>query len=73
MKKKKGISLVFEILKYVSLVFAGLCALIPVCVCILTAFKNNEQYASTSVLYLQRTFLKFENFLIEYQKSKMLR
>ena len=41
MKKKKGVSLVFEILKYVSLVAAALCALIPVCVCVLTAFKTN--------------------------------
>lgn len=56
MKKKKGISLIFEILKYVSLVFAALCALIPVCVCILTAFKTNEEYASTSVLDLPRSF-----------------
>ena len=73
MKKKKGISLVFEILKYVSLVFAGLCALIPVCVCILTAFKTNEEYASTSVLDLPRSFLNFENFVIAFQKANMLR
>ena len=49
MKKKKGLSLVFEILKYVSLVFAALCALIPVCVCVLTAFKTNEEIGRAHV------------------------
>ena len=73
MKKKKGLSLVFEILKYVSLVFAALCALIPVCVCVLTAFKTNEEYASTSVLDLPQSFLNFDNFVIAFQKANMLR
>ena len=54
MKKKKLVSRLFEILKYGSLVIATLCSLIPVCVCVLTAFKTNEEYASTSVLDLPK-------------------
>ena len=73
MKKKKGLSLLFEILKYVSLVFAALCALIPVCVCVLTAFKTNEEYAQTSVLDLPKSFLNFDNFVTAVQKASMLR
>lgn len=73
MRKKKGLSLVFEILKYISLVFAALCALIPVCVCILTAFKTNEEYAATSVLDLPQSFLNFDNFVTAFQKANMLR
>ena len=72
-KKKKGLSLVFTILKYVSLVLAALCALIPVCVCVLTAFKTNEEYASTSVLDLPRSFFNFDNFVTAFQKANMLR
>lgn len=73
MKKKKGISLVFEILKYVFLTLAALCALIPVCVCVLTAFKTNEEYAATSVLDLPQSFLNFDNFVTAFQKANMLR
>ncbi len=73
MKKRKPVSMLFEALKYVSLVCAALCALIPVCVCILTAFKTNEEYASTSVLDLPESFLNFENFVVAFQKANMLR
>ena len=73
MKKKKLVSRLFEILKYGSLVIATLCSLIPVCVCVLTAFKTNEEYASTSVLDLPKSFLNFENFVIAFQKANMLR
>ena len=72
MKKKKLVSRLFEILKYGSLVIATLCSLIPVCVCVLTAFKTNEEYASTSVLDLPKSFLNFENFVIAFQKANML-
>ncbi len=73
LKKRKPISVLFEILKYASLICATLCALIPVCVCILTAFKTNEEYASTSVLDLPQSFFNFENFVIAFQKANMLR
>ncbi|MDO5408683.1 MAG: carbohydrate ABC transporter permease [Eubacteriales bacterium] len=73
MKNKKLGSVLFTLLKYGSLIFASICALLPVCVCILTAFKTNEEYASTSVLELPESFLYFDNFVTALEKAKMLR
>jgi ABC-type glycerol-3-phosphate transport system permease component len=73
MRKEKMISVLFTILKYASLVIASVVSLVPVCVCILTAFKTNEEYASTSVLELPASFLNFENFVVAFQQANMLR
>lgn len=73
MKDKKLISILFSILKYASLIFASIVSLTPVCVCILTAFKTNEEYAATSVLDAPASFLNFENFKIAFQQANMLR
>jgi len=66
-------SIIFSVLKYLSLTLASLIAVIPVIVCVLTAFKTNEEYKSTSVLDLPASFLNFENFTIAVQKANMLR
>ena len=72
-KKKKFTSLLFEIFKYFMLILATIVALVPVCVCILTAFKTTEEYNSTSVLDLPKSFLNFENFKVAFQQANMLR
>lgn len=72
-EKKKFSSYVFSVIKYVSLILASVVSLVPVCVCVLTAFKTNEEYASTSVLDLPASFVYFENFKIAVQKANMLR
>ncbi len=73
MRKQKIISMIFTILKYASLIIASVVSLVPVCVCILTAFKTNEEYANTSVLDLPVSFLNFENFVVAFQQANMLR
>ena len=72
-EKKKFSSYVFSVIKYVSLILASVVSLVPVCVCVLTAFKTNEEYASTSVLDLPASFVYFENFKSAVQKANMLR
>lgn len=72
-EKKRFSSYVFSVIKYVSLILASIVSLVPVCVCILTAFKTNEEYASTSVLDMPASFAYFENFKIAVQKANMLR
>ncbi len=72
-EKKKFSFYVFSVVKYVSLILASFVSLAPVCVCVLTAFKTNEEYASTSVLETPASFLYFENFKIAFQKANMLR
>ncbi len=72
-EKKRFSSYVFSVIKYVSLILASVVSLVPVCVCVLTAFKTNEEYASTSVLDMPASFAYFENFKIAVQKANMLR
>lgn len=72
-EKKRFSSYVFSVIKYVSLILASVVSLVPVCVCVLTAFKTNEEYASTSVLDMPASFAYFENFKIAVQKANVLR
>lgn len=60
------------ILKYFSLCFAAFIAVIPVVVCVFTAFKTNEEYASTNVMTLPQNWLYLENFKVAWQKANML-
>lgn len=74
METKRGpLSFIFSIIKYLSLIAASIVALLPVCVCVLTAFKTNDEYASTSVLDFPASFGYFENFKIAVEKASMLR
>ncbi len=71
--KMKAGSILFSILKYLSLIIASLIAIIPVIVCVFTAFKTNEEYDASSVLDLPASFLNFENFKIAIERANMLR
>lgn len=71
--KMKAGSIIFSILKYLSLILASVIAIIPVIVCVFTAFKTNEEYEATSVLDLPSNFLNFENFQIAIERANMLR
>ena len=48
----KAKRLLINIAKYVLLVFAAFVALVPIVSCVITAFKTDEEYASTSVMTL---------------------
>lgn len=61
----------FNVLKYASLVLASVVALVPVVVCVLTAFKTSEEYQSTSPLDLPANFLYFDNFKEAWSVAKM--
>ena len=73
MTGKKIQNIIFEIFKYVSLILAAIVALVPIVVCITTAFKTNEEYANTSVLQLPKSFAYLDNFKIAIEKANMLR
>lgn len=63
---------VMNILKYFSLCFAAFIAVIPVVVCVFTAFKSNEEYRATNVMTLPQSWTYFENFKVAWQKANML-
>ncbi|MDO4340078.1 MAG: carbohydrate ABC transporter permease [Eubacteriales bacterium] len=73
MRKQKTLSAIFSVFKYAMLIMAALVALIPVCVCVLTAFKTTEEYNNTSVLDLPESFLNFENFTEAFRVANMMR
>ncbi len=72
-QKEKISSILFSIFKYAVLIAAVVIALTPVCVCVLSAFKTNDEYAATSVLQLPQSFLYFENFKIAFTQANMAR
>ncbi|MDE5931478.1 MAG: carbohydrate ABC transporter permease [Lachnospiraceae bacterium] len=73
MNKNRTKSLFFSIFKYVMLVLAAVIAVIPVVVCVFTAFKTEEEYQTTSALTLPKSFLYFENFKVAFTQANMLR
>lgn len=67
----KAKRLLINIAKYVLLVFAAFVALVPIVSCVITAFKTDEEYASTSVMTLPESWLNFDNFVIAWKKADM--
>ena len=72
MKMKPG-TFAFTVFKYLSIILASVVALLPICVCVLTAFKTTEEYNTTSVLDLPASFAYFDNFVIAVQQANMFR
>lgn len=67
-KLKKIIWIVF---KYTSLIFASFVAVLPVVVCVITAFKTPEEYASTNVMTLPESWTYFDNFIQAWKQANM--
>ena len=70
--KAKVESFVFTLFKYVMLIAASIIALLPVVVCVFTAFKTTEDYNTSSVLDLPKQWMA-ENFSIAMKQANMLR
>lgn len=65
-------SVLFSVFKYVILIAAAIISLLPVVVCVFTAFKTTEDYNSSSVLDLPKQWMA-ENFSIALEQANMLR
>ena len=65
-------SILFSIFKYVMLIAAAVISLLPVMVCVFTAFKTTDDYNSSSVLDLPKQWMA-ENFSIALDQANMLR
>lgn len=59
------------VFKYASLLLAGFIALLPVVSCVITAFKTEEEYASTNVMTLPESWGYLNNFIEAWQKANM--
>ncbi len=71
MKKKITFgSGLWVVIKYISLIFFSIVALLPLASCVITAFKSDEEYASTNVMQLP-TKWQFSNFIDAFQTANM--
>ena len=68
---QKTRQLIVNILKYVLLIFASFVALVPLVSCVITAFKTNEEYQTTSPLDLPASFAYLTNFKEAWSKASM--
>lgn len=59
-------------MKYVSLLFAALIAIVPLIVVFLGSFKTKEEFSTTKVLELPHNFLNFDNYIRAFVEGKML-
>lgn len=72
MKTKYSLgNLVWIFFKYLSLTFFGLVAVVPIISCVVTAFKTSEEYQTTSVMTLPKSWLNFDNFVKAFQTANM--
>ncbi len=72
MKKNIRIGdILWSVIKYVSLIFFGFWAVIPIVSCVITAFKTDAEYQNTSVMTLPKNFLNFDNFVKAFQQANM--
>ena len=73
-KRRKSYSaghIIWLIVEYASLIFFGICAVLPIISCVITAFKTNEEYANTNVMTLPQSWLNFDNFIKAFQTADM--
>lgn len=71
MNKAKLKKLLWAIVKYVTLVFGAFVSVLPVVVCVITAFKSPEEYAETNVMTLPKSWTYFENFVQAWKQANM--
>ncbi len=73
-QRKKQLPLstvIWTIFKYVALLFFGFCSVLPIVSCVITAFKTEEEYQSTNVMTLPKSFLNFDNFVTAFTQANM--
>ncbi|MBR1741506.1 MAG: carbohydrate ABC transporter permease [Lachnospiraceae bacterium] len=73
-KRKKTYTpgqIIWQIVRYFSLIFFSFVAVIPVVSCVITAFKTEEEYQTTNVMTLPKSFVNFDNFVKAFNMANM--
>ena len=68
---KKVQRIILILLKYASLILGSFISIVPIAVCVITAFKTKEEYMSTNVMTLPNDWSYLENFKIAWEKANM--
>lgn len=71
MKNGKIKRIILTVLKYFTLVLGGFISVLPIVVCVITAFKTPEEYAATNVMTLPESWLYFDNFIQAWSQANM--
>lgn len=71
MSAAKTKRVVIVILKYITLILGAFISVLPIVVCVITAFKTPEEYASTNVMTLPESWVYFENFIQAWSQANM--
>lgn len=58
-------------IKYATLIMGSVISVLPVIVCVITAFKTPEEYATTSVMTFPASWSYVNNFTEAWQKANM--
>ncbi|MFG6333534.1 MAG: carbohydrate ABC transporter permease [Lachnospiraceae bacterium] len=71
MSAAKAKRTVFSVITYITLIFGAFVSVLPIVVCVITAFKTPEEYASTNVMTLPVSWAYFENFIQAWSQANM--
>ncbi len=63
--------ILWEVISYATLIIGAIVAILPIVVCVITAFKTPEEYNTTNVLDLPNSWTYFSNFTEAWSKAKM--
>lgn len=59
------------VIKYASLILGSFVSVLPVVVCVITAFKTPKEYTDTNVMTLPLNWTYFDNFIEAFHKANM--
>lgn len=62
---------VWTVFKYATLLIGAFVSLLPLIVCVTTAFKTPEEYAGTNVMTFPESWTYFENFIQAWKQANM--
>lgn len=63
--------IIWAIFKYFTLLLGAFISVLPLVSCLITAFKTEEEYASTNVMTLPGSWTYFENFTQAFKQANM--
>ena len=67
----KSKKFIIRLIKYIFLIFSSFMALVAIVSCVITAFKDTQEYKQTSVMTMPESFLYFGNFITAWNKARM--
>ena len=69
--KEKTKRIIWTVFKYFTLILGAFVSVLPVIVCVITAFKTPEEYQATNVMTLPQSWTYFENFTQAWKQANM--